>query len=397
MASAYGMRPEGLTGKGTVTLNMRVTDTTYSGSGSLQGVTLFTPLLPKPLEIAQANVKFTDGSVIFEDAQWTLGTMHARGTISVKNFAKPTIKFTAAVDRLNVAEWQEWKAPAGKRAGPPAITANGTITADKVLFDGVPLEDVKATVALSGGVLRMDPFTARLFGGDQTGSVMADLRATPTKFSLQSNLRNVEASQLLAAMSSVKGVVSGPLSGKLNLEFAPQPNEELARSLNGALQLELVHGRLNGVHILNEMVGIGKLLGLMKVKETMTDIVKFGGTMQVANGVATTKDLAMDFGSGTLTGEGTLGLVDQTIKLRLTTVLGKDVAAKAGPSELGGLIGAVFVNPRGELVIPVIVTGTFAQPRFAPDLERAAWVKVDGMGGLGEAAGSLLDRFRKKK
>ena len=70
MASAYGIKPEGLTGKGTVTLYMRVTNTTYSGSGVLRGVTLVTPLLPKPLEIAQANVKFAEGSVIFEEAQW---------------------------------------------------------------------------------------------------------------------------------------------------------------------------------------------------------------------------------------------------------------------------------------------------------------------------------------
>ncbi|MCX6607740.1 MAG: AsmA family protein [Acidobacteria bacterium] len=397
MASAYGLRPEGLTGKGTVTLDMRVTDTTYSGSGALRGVTLVTPLLPKPLEIAQANVKFAEGSVIFEEAQWALGGMHAKGMISVKNFAKPVVNFNAAVDQLNVAEWQEWKAPAGKSAGPPTITANGTITVGKVTFDGVPLEDVKATIAMSGGVLRMEPFTARVFGGEQAGSVTVDLRAVPSKFQVQSTMRNVEASQLLAATSSVKGVISGPLSGKLDLEFAPKPNEELARSLNGTMQLELANGRLNGVHMFNEMVGIGKLLGLMKVKETVTDIVKFGGTMQLASGVATTKDLAMDFGSGTLTGEGTFGLVDQVIKLRLTTVLGKEAAAKAGSGQLGGIMGAVFASPRGELVIPAIVTGTFSQPRFAPDAERAARLKVEGMGGLGEAAGSILDRFRKKK
>ncbi len=397
MASAYGLRPEGLTGKGTVTLDMRVTDTTYSGSGSLQGVTLVTPLLPKPLEIAQANVKFAEGSIILQDAQWALGTMHARGMVAVKNFKKPVVNFSAAVDQLNVAEWQQWKAPAGKSAGPPSISANGTITAGKVLFDGILLEDVKAMIALSGGVMRMEPFTARVFGGEQAGSVTADLRETPAKFSVQSTIRNVEASKLLAATSSVKGIVSGPLSGKLDLEFAPKPNEDLARSLSGTMQLEMANGRLNGVHMLNEMAGIGKLLGLMKVKETVTDIVKFGGTMQLANGVATTKDLALDFGLGTLTGEGTLGLVDQAIRLRLTTVLGKDVAARSGQGQLGGLMGSVFSNPRGELVIPSIVTGTFAQPRFAPDVERAARLRVDGMGSLGEAAGSILDRFRKKK
>ena len=70
---------------------------------------------------------------------------------------------------------------------------------------------------------------------------------------------------------------------------------------------------------------------------------------------------------------------------------------ETGSVIVGGLLGIVFSNPRGELVIPAMVTGTFGQPRFAPDAERAARLKVDGMGGLGEATGNLLDRFRKKK
>jgi len=175
----------------------------------------------------------------------------------------------------------------------------------------------------------------------------------------------LRAERPVSIQELTRGVVSGPLSGKLDLEFAPKPNEELARSLNGTTQLELANGRLNGEHLFNEMVGIGKLVGLMKVKETVTDIVKFGVTMQIANGVTTKKDLAMDFGSGTL------GLVDQLIRLRVTTVLGTEPATKAGWGQLGGLMGAVFSSPRGELVFPALVTGTFGQPRFAPDAEQS--------------------------
>lgn len=394
MASAYGMRPEGLTGKGTISLDMRVSETSYSGSGALRGVTLTTASLPKPLEIAQANVRFAANSVILEDAQWAMGTMHAKGTFAVKNFKKPVVTFAAAVDTVNVAEWRDWKAPAGKTSGPPAVTATGTLSVAKVLFNSVPLEDVKATIALEDGVLRMTPFTARVFGGTQSGSVTADLRESPTRYVVQSVLTNVEASQLLAATSSVKGTVSGPLSGVVDLRFAPRANEEMARSLNGTMQLQLTNGRLNGVQVLNELAGVGKMLGFLKIKETFTDIVKFGGSLEVANGVATTKDLALDFGAGTLTGEGTLGLVDQTLALRLTALMPKEFA---GRGQLGGLMSTVFANQRGEIVIPSLVGGTFAQPRFAPDTERAARLKVDGLGGIGAAAGSILDRFRKKK
>jgi AsmA protein len=397
MASAYGVRPEGLTGSGTVTLDLQINDSTYSGSGSLRGVSLTTPALPRPLQITQANVKFAADSIILDDAQWAIGSTHARGSLAVKSFKKPQITFNAAVDQIDVAEWQAWNPPPGKSKSTSPLTANGTLSAGKVNVDGVLLEDVKATIAYANEQLRMEPFTARLFGGQQSGAATADLRSTPAQITLQSTLTNIEASQLLAATSPVKGFVSGPLSGKVNLAFSPKAGEEIARTLNGSMELQLANGKMNGVQMLNEMAGIGRLLGVMKIKETFTDIVQFGGTLQLVNGVATTKDLALDFGPGKLTGEGTLGLVDQKINLRITTVMGKEFAAKAGGGTVGGIMGSIFSSPQGQLIIPSIVTGTFGQPRFAPDAERAARLKVEGMGGVGAAAGSILDRFRKKK
>lgn len=397
MASAYGMRPEGLTGSGTVTLDLKINDSTYSGSGSLRGVTLATPALPKPLQIAQANVKFASDSVILDDAQWAIGSTHARGSLAVKSFKKPQISFNAAVDQINVAEWQSWNPPPSKGKTASPLTANGTLSANKIIFDGVPLEDVKATISYANEQLRMEPFTARVFGGQQSGVATADLHTTPAHITLQSTLTNIEAGQLLAATSPVKGFISGPLSGKVNLAFSPKAGEEIARTLNGTMELQMAKGKMNGVQMLNEMAGIGKMLGIMKIKETFTDIVQLGGTLQVANGVATTKDLALDFGAGKLTGEGTLGLVDQKINLHITTVMGKEFAAKAGEGALGGIMGSIFSGPQGQIIIPSIVTGTFSQPRFAPDAERAARLKVEGMGGIGAAAGSILDRFRKKK
>ncbi len=397
MASAYGVRPEGLTGSGTVTLDLKINDSAYSGSGSLRAVTLSTPALPKPLQIAQANVKFASDSVILDDAQWAIGSTHARGSLAVKSFTKPQITFNASVDQLDVAEWQSWNPPSSKSKTSSPLIVNGTLTAGKVHFDGVLLEDVKATVAYAKEQLRVDPFTARVFGGQQSGSATADLRTTPAHITIQSTLTNIEASQLLAATSPVKGFISGPLSGKVNLAFSPKAGEEIARTLNGTMELQMANGKMNGIQMLNEMAGIGRMLGIMKIKETFTDIVQFGGTMQVANGVATTKDLALDFGAGKLTGEGTLGLVDQKINLHITTVMGKEFTAKAGESALGGIIGSIFSSPQGQIVIPSIVTGTFSQPRFAPDPERAGRLKVEGMGGVGAAAESILDRFRKRK
>jgi hypothetical protein len=370
IASAYGLRPAGLTGSGTVTLNLEINNSVYAGSGSLRGVTLVTPLLPKPLQIGQANVQFAAGSVILRDAQFAIGSTHGRGSFTLQSFTRPQIRFEATVDQIDAADWPSANPPPDKYKSEIALTAHGALTAGKVQSGGIVLEDVKATVAYSGQQLRLEPFTARLFGGRHAGAVTADLARSPAALTLQSTFTNLEAAQLLAAASPRKNLVSGPVSGRLDLAFSSAPGQPVARTLNGSAALQMANGRLHGVQMLNEMAAVGKLLGFMNRRETFTEIVDLRSTFTIVNGVATTKDLTLNFGAGQLTGEGTFGLADQTLNLRLSTLLGREVTAGIAPGRLGGILGSILAGPQGQIAIPTIVTGTFAQPRLAPDPDR---------------------------
>ena len=42
-------------------------------------------------------------------------------------------------------------------------------------------------------------------------------------------------------------------------------------------------------------------------------------------------------------------------------------------------MNAALANNQGELVIPAIVTGTFQNPRFAPDLQKIAQMRMKGL------------------
>jgi uncharacterized protein involved in outer membrane biogenesis len=285
-----------------------------------------------------------------------------------------------------VAEIRQWGSGAGKQTQTKSgsgsiknITATGAVRIDKIQYEQIVLSNVKATVGLANGVLKLDPLTAQLFGGQESGAITADLGAATPAYTIKAKLTNVEANQLLSATTSVKNVLSGPLSGNADLQFLSKPNEDIAKTLNGRLQVQMSQGRLAGVNILNEVANIGRFLGYAKKPEVFTNIVKLGGTLNIQNGLASTNDLLMDLGGGTLTGAGTMGLVDQSLKLRITAVLGKDFAAKNIPGQVGGLLSTVLANQQNELVVPMLVSGTFAQPRFAPDAEQFANLKLRGL------------------
>lgn len=389
MAAAYGVKPAGMNGSGTVSLDMKVNQAgkklDYAGSGGLKDVSITPPGLPKPITIANASIKFSDDRVVLEQLRAGLGSMHLDGSASLKDFAKPDLQFNAHIDEVNVAELQQIAGGAPSSGGkgpskPPAITAGGTVTIDKIINDKIVLTNVKTTIHFDGGVLKLDPLTATLFGGQQSGAMTADLRNAAPVFTVKSKLTNIDTNQMLTAISPLHGVLSGALSGNVDLQATARPNEDLARGLNGNVQIQMGQGKLAGIHLLNEMASIAKFLGYAKQQDNFTNIVKLSGSMNIQNGLANTNDLFLDLGQGTISGAGTIGLADQTLKMKVTSVLSKEFAQKGSPGgQIGGLLTTALSNQKGELVVPALISGTFAQPRFQPDPEQIASMKLKGL------------------
>jgi uncharacterized protein involved in outer membrane biogenesis len=402
MANAYGVKPTGLNGTGTISLDMKITQLgktiSYSGSGAMQNVSLTSPDLPKTLTVATAAIKFSDDTILLENLQAGMSAMHLTGLLSLRDFARPNLKFNLHIDQVDVNELSQMTAPVPKAdkakgdkgAAKPQrggsldqITARGAIAIDKVLYQPNTLTNLKATVDLANGVLKLDPVTAGIFGGQEAGAMTADLREASTSFTIKVKLANIDSNQLLSATSSVKNIVSGPLSGNFDLRFISKESQNIAATLNGVAQMQMGPGRIAGVHILNELASIAHFAGYSTKQEAYTNINKVSGSLNIQNGVATTNDLAVDLGGGMLAGAGTMGLVDQALKLKVLATLTKEYIQKNGLGQAGGLLSTVLANQKGDLVVPTIVSGTFSQPKFAPDIDQMAKLKLSGLFGAG--------------
>ncbi len=419
IASAYGVKPSGLNGTGGLDLDMKVSQSdktvSYSGSGALRNVSLTSPDLPKTLTVAAAAIKFSDDRIVLDGLDAGMGSMHWKGSLSLKDFERPDLQFNLHFDQVNVeevsrmvaspsgqsgaaqtgkaqtdkAKSDKGKTPKGAAKQQPQgvslnrITAKGTITVDRLLYQQTTLTNLNAKLDLQNGILKLDPVTSGIFGGQETGTVTADLREASTHYNVKVKLTNVDSNQLLSSTSSVKDIVSGPLSGNFDLRFVSNEDQNIASTLNGTAQMQMGPGRISGVQILNELANIGRFLGYTRKQEAYTNINKLSGSLNIHDGVATTNDLLMDLGGGTLTGSGTLGLADQSLKLKVTATLTREYTQKNGFAQAGGLLSTVLSNRRGDLVLPILVSGTFSQPRFAPDAEQMAKLKLSGLFGAG--------------
>jgi AsmA protein len=395
VARAWGAEAaEGTTATGRLTVDVRATgpfDTlAYSGSGRLGDATITTPAITQPLRVRSATLSFSQNTAVLENLAASVGKTNAEGRLTVRNFSSPQVQFQLSADTIDVKELQEILAAGEKGEAEPSqaqtsdsvllrTTGNGSMRVGSITYDRLLLEDVQATATLDRGLMTLDPLTAALFGGRHRGSIVVDARRTPASFTVSSDLEKVDANRLASAVTSVRDVIYGALGTRARVSFAADGGDNIAQSLNGSLSVNLAEGRIANMDITREVGNIARFVTGQGQAERSTSIAGLSGNFDVRNGVARTQDLRASIEGGTMGATGTINLVDQSLDLRLTTVLSREYTDRVGGTKVGGFMATALANQQGELVVPLIVTGTLQQPRFAPDAQRVAEMKVKNL------------------
>jgi len=98
---------------------------------------------------------------------------------------------------------------------------------------------------------------------------------------------------------------------------------------------------------------------------------------------------------GNVSATGTANLVNEALNLSVSAVLSKAMSQQVGGTSIGGYMNTALANNQGEIVIPILVTGTMKNPRFAPDLQKLAQMKLKGLvpnfDNPGGAASGILE------
>ena len=432
IAKAYGVSAtEGMSGSGNITLDVHATGPIkdseamrFSGSGVLQNASLKMPSLTRPLNVRIANMQFTQNSVNLTNLSASLGSTNASGNLSVANFQAPRLTFALTADKLNVTELEQitggptqpQKGPAKKRANAswsllPAAeaapasqpsflqsaTGNGTISVGTVTYEQTVLTNVRSNVTLNHGIIQLNPLSSQLYGGQGNGSITVDARPTPMTYAVNAKLTNVDANQLLSSVSSVKNTLYGTLAATTNITFATPASGDIAQTLNGTMALNLANGKIMKLDLPGELAKIGKFGGV--ASKGYTSFSQMSGTFQIRNGVAETNDTKGALDIGTMAATGTVNLVNEGLNLHVTAVLNKGFSQSVGGTGIGGYLNTALANRNGELVLPVLITGSMERPLVAPDVQQIARMKLSNLlptaGGLlsgkgGNNLGSLV-------
>lgn len=424
IARAYGVSAvDGMSGDGQLSLDVQAqgpmknpSALNFNGSGKLQNASLKVPSLTKPVQIRNSDLSFSQNSAILQNVAASLGQTNTTGSLTLKNFAAPQVQFTLNADKVNVAELQQMfvSTPAKRAASDhsfwnvvPAANAepatapepsmltkmigNGTVSVVTVQYDDLVLNNVHTNVALDRGLVHLNPVTADLYGGKETGVITVDMRPAQPVYTVNLKTDKVDANKLISSVSSVKQMLYGLLNSNVNASFSSTSADAIARGLNGTLSLNLTNGKLANLDLLHELASVGKFLGggSSTAAKGFTDLVQLSGNFDVKNGVAQTNNLKAVIDGGTLAAAGLVNLADQSLNMHVTAVLNKAMSQQVGGSQIGGFMNTALANNQGELVMPVIVTGTFQHPQIAPDVQQVAKMKLENLLPTSKNPGAL--------
>jgi len=306
----------------------------------------------------------------------SLDDTRINGELAVTKLAAPRVRVQLAMDRMDVdrylapADEDQAKAEAGPATQLPReelrdLYLDGSLTVGDLRIAGTRLEQVQATVRARDGVLTLAPLTAQLYGGTYEGSIRLDGSGQQTQVALKQSLDAVQVGQLLTDLADVEEL-QGLVVAKVDLVGGGLTDADLRESLAGTISFELAEGVYKGLDIWHE---IRKARARIKGEpapartgpaETPITSLDFGG--QVADGVLRSDRLIAQIPFLRVTGNGALGLAEETLDYRF----------KARVLQTPEFADGERLNDLEGLTIPLNIRGTVADPKISVDLAEFA-------------------------
>jgi len=274
-------------------------------------------------------------------------------------------------------------------------TLNGTITASNIQMSGKdiaqPIQIPSVTLNLAPSQIQSNLFS--MISGGTTLNTQFTVRDYLLATPLIDATVHAPNAQLPAILSLAKayGVtaldkVSGAGTMNLNLRASGPVRSlskaDIIKALNGSLNINFNNVKYSGANLNQQLASIAGFLNANPSSQTaqgITNILKMTGAIMVRNGIAQTNNLQAQLDIGTIGAVGTANLGNEALNMRLTAVLSQASSQKVGGQKIGGYLKTALANDHGELVIPALLTGTFSNPTFAPDVQQLAQMKIKGV------------------
>ena len=383
----------------------RIPDIT--GSLTLTGLRAQLPQLPHPVTAKRATITFAGQRATLGETILQLGKSEIRLAAQVERLTPLTLTYRLSAPELWMADLREGtgssKRPevmrdvksdgrAGIKKG--SLSYQGKISSARGTIAGVDYTDLKARISMAGQVATIESFRLRAYNGTLQGQGRYDLRKTPPRFTLTSQVRGMELAQFFRSTSATAPkYIRGGVNLDLKLAGSGNRWEDIQRALTGQGQAEVLNGALLDVNIaegaLTGLTGVPGLSLFISPNTRSkypaifgtrnTEFGQLKGSMNIRGGKIHLDNLLIAAADWAVRGKGWVTL-DQALNLRAQLVLSEQLSTDLMRDMK---LLKYLADRQGRLAIPFSLAGTLPGITPRPDLDHVARLVQRGLVGQG--------------
>ncbi|PKQ05186.1 MAG: AsmA family protein [Alphaproteobacteria bacterium HGW-Alphaproteobacteria-12] len=345
----------------------------------------------------EGNVEGSGNNYRFSDARIGFDNMKATGNLTVRTGgARPYIKGDLAADKIDVNTYLADEAGDGGGASGAgggdgdtgwstqpidlsalkAVDADFSLVTQEIFFKKIKIGEGALNLKLAGGAMTATLKKLNLYDGTGSGTLTVNGARTTPQMKADFKLAGVSAQPLLTDAADFTRL-QGNMAVEMAVATAGRSQRDMVAALDGKGEVKLTNGKIKGIDLAQLMRTVlsAATTGWQSGGGQDTDFSEFGGTFTIANGVLSNNDMKLLSPLIRVAGAGTVNILEKTLNYRVEPKLAASLEGQGGATDVKGI------------EVPVIISGPWAKPRFAPDLKAI----IQNRGNIGETIKSIKE------
>ncbi len=313
------------------------------------------------------NISISSGSFDLDQSKITFSAR-------AKEFSKPDLAFEMALDKIDADRYlpltrgeKSVKAAKKKPAQEKKKTdysplrkpvLKGDMRIGELKIKGAKLQEIRLTIKGRNGLFNIDPIAFKAYEGNLSTKATLDVRKDVPKTTVTLNVKDLQVRPLLKDVLQ-KEFLEGMTFAQVSLTTEGDDADGIKRTLNGKGTLQFRDGGIVGIDLTGMVQNLKTSFGLAEEteKRPRTDFSEFNVPFTLKNGLANTPGTQLVSPLLRVMAAGEADLVQEKLDFRVE------------PKFVASLKGQGDQKDRSGLMVPVLVSGTFASPKFRPDLQ----------------------------
>ncbi|MGC9493433.1 AsmA family protein [Vibrio genomosp. F10] len=238
------------------------------------------------------------------------------------------------------------------------LDVKGSIVIDKFKANNARMQDVSAQFSVNRGIAELTSFSSKLYSGSISANAKLDARQSPATYTAKKRIKGVKVLPLLRDVAQNE-MLEG--TGNIDVDVKGKSLTEtgIKKNLVGTININFEDGAVNGINVAQLIrVNYAKIKGEKVEEQTgpqKTDFSAMKATLKLNKGIVTTNNLSMQSPLLRIHGEGSANYIDETVNFLVRTSIVGSLQGQGGKN----------IDDLKDVTIPIQVTGSWVQPKFA--------------------------------